>query len=73
MQHGVGVMENVALGNLAVVVVLPELFQAPISEIVLLVALLVVAKEWDAGCPGGGSDKMQIGKAASDISEKWFL
>ena len=43
MQHGVGVMENVALGNLAVAVVLPELFQSPVGDVVLPVAVGIIA------------------------------
>jgi len=45
VQHGVGVVEKVALGDLRVAVVLPELLQAPVGDVVLPLPLGVVAVE----------------------------
>ena len=45
MQHGVGVVEYVALGDGGIAVVFLKLPQAPVGQVVLPVALLVVTVE----------------------------
>ena len=45
MQHGVGVVENVALGDGGIAVVLLKLPQAPVGQVVLPVAVFVVTIE----------------------------